>query len=246
MTTLYIAWQDSHTRHWHTVGKLTKNSDVYCFTYTQGALASPHFQPLGRMFDLFKPYYSHALFPLFANRVLNKSRAEYPAYVSWLALNPDIEQEPMKLLARSGGKRAADELYIFPYPEVNDSGQVEIYFLSHGLRHLSTESLCRIERLKEGERLTLRHETDNSHDQFALLLESGESVKVGYYPRYLSRDLKIILDNTTVNLSVAKLNHNAPLQFRLLCKAEFTMPTGIEVFASNEYQVLTQNNMEAA
>jgi len=246
MTTLYIAWQDPQKRNWHTVGRLTKEKDMYCFVYTRGALASSRFTYFGRMFDLHKPYYSHELFPLFANRVLNRSRSEYPDYLRWLALNPDIQQEPMQLLARSGGKRRTDELYVFPYPEVNDSGQMEIYFLSHGLRHLSTESLCRIERLKDGERLSFRHEIENTHDQFALILESKESTKVGYCPRYLNRDLKMILDNTNISLSLARLNLDAPLQFRLLCKAEFTMPSGVEVFASNEYQVLTQNNMEAA
>ncbi len=240
MTTLYIAWQDPQTRYWHTVGRLTKEQDMYHFVYTNGALASSRFSYFGRMFDLHKPYYSRELFPLFANRVLNRSRSEYPDYLRWLALNPDIQQEPMQLLARSGGKRRTDELYVFPHPELGESGRMVMYFLSHGLRYLDDSALLRIASLKEGESLSLRHETDNRHDQYALLLETDELVKVGYCPRYLNRDLKDILNRTDIHLSVERLNIDAPLQFRLLCKVTFKLPLGVDIFASEEYKPTTQ------
>jgi len=65
MKSLYIAWQDPETRLWHTVGKLYKQNDSYCFVYTQGALTSPRFKYLGRMHDLYQRYVSRELFPLF-------------------------------------------------------------------------------------------------------------------------------------------------------------------------------------
>lgn len=244
MNTLYIAWQDPQTRAWHTVGKLTKEQDVYCFVYTQGAKTSPRFNYLGRMFDLTKRYYSRELFPLFANRILNKSRAEYPDYLRWLALDPNASQEPMQLLARSGGKRATDELCVYPHPERNEQGQSVLYFLSHGLRYLDEESLQRIENLQAEDYLILRHE-NNSHDEFALLVETQQQpIKVGYCPRYLNRDLGVILKRTAINLSVARLNHDAPLQFRLLCKAEFNMPIDYNAFTGGEYQVLAIKKQE--
>jgi hypothetical protein len=238
MTTLYIAWQDPETRSWHTVGKLTKEQDVYCFVYTHGAKASPRFNYLGRMIDLTKRYYSRELFPLFANRILNKSRAEYPDYVRWLSLDCDIELQPMQLLARSGGKRATDELCVYSYPDKNEQGQYILYFFSHGLRYLEPENLQRIENLQEGEYLTLRHE-NNDHDEFALLVETQQKpIKVGYCPRYLNHDLAIVLKESDICLSVERLNLDAPLQFRLLCKAVFTLPKDFEVFAGGEYQIL--------
>lgn len=245
MTALYIAWQDPQTRLWHTVGKLTKEQDVYCFVYTQGAKTSPRFGYLGRMFDLTKRYYSRELFPLFANRVLNKSRAEYPDYVRWLGLSSNIKQEPMQLLARSGGKRATDELCVYPYPEQNEQEQQTLYFLSHGLRYLDEVSLQKIERLKAGDNLSLRAE-NNSHDEFALVLETGDPIKVGYCPRYLNRDFRQILDKSGINLVVERLNLDAPLQFRLLCKAVFSLPIGFEVFAGGEYQVLAKEQQAVA
>ena len=242
---LYIAWQDSETRLWHTVGQLSRQNDLYRFTYTKGALASPRFKYFGRMLDLHENYYSRELFPLFANRILNSSRPEYPDYVRWLAMNPDTENDPMQLLARSGGERATDELYIYAQPEINDHGDMELFFLSNGLRYLDTASLERILRLKSGDHLELREENDNSYDRFALRLETDDLIKVGYCPRYLNKDLRRIMKKTEVILTVERLNHDAPIQFRLLCKAVFKLPQGCNLFQNEEHQLLDRERCVA-
>ena len=243
---LYIAWQDPETRIWHTVGQLSRQNDLYRFAYTKGALASPRFKYLGRMLDLTKTYYSHDLFPLFANRIVNSSRPEYPEYVRWLAMNPDIENDPMQLLARSGGERATDELYIYSQPEINDRGEMELFFLSNGLRYLNGVSLERILRLETGDKLTLKEENDNSHDHFALRLETDDSIKVGYCPRYLNKDLRRIIKKTELCVTVARLNHNAPIQFRLLCKAVFKLPHDYNLFENDEGHLLDKEEKRVA
>lgn len=245
MNVLYIAWQDPQTRTWHTVGKLTKEQDVYCFVYTEGANSSSNFSCLGRMFDKSKRYYSRELFPLFGNRILNKSRSEYPDYLRWLALDGESDKQPMSLLARSGGKRATDELCVFPHPEQNAQGEYVLYFLSHGLRYLEQTALQQLETLKENDYLTIRHE-ENPHDEFALVLEGPTSTKVGYCPRYLNRDLWEVLGKRGIQLFVERLNLDAPLQFRLLCKAVFTLPVGFELFSGGEYQVLAGDSQMIA
>lgn len=235
MKSLYIAWQDPETRLWHTVGQLSKQNDSYCFSYTRGALASPRFKYLGRMRDLHQRYVSHELFPLFSNRVLSRSRPEYPDYVRWLAVEPDQQHDPMQLLARSGGRRATDELCVYPKPEANANGEIELFFFSNGLRYLDQADLARINCLKAGDRLSLRVEDDNVKDRFALRLETDELVKVGYCPRFLNRDLRRVLDQTNVQLTIERLNIDAPIQFRLLCRAAFALPVGFELFSGNEY-----------
>ena len=238
MNPLYIAWQDPQSRLWHTVGQLSRENSLYTFAYTRGALASPRFKYLGRMRDVHKKYYSQELFPLFANRILNSSRPEYRDYVRWLAMNPDKENDPMQLLARSGGERATDELYVYAHPETNDKGELELFFLSNGLRYLDRVNLNRIEQLQVGDHLAFRHEVENEHDCFALVIETAEPIKVGYCPRYLNRDLCQIMDKTTIKLTVERLNLDAPIQFRLLCKAVFKLPEGVMLFADDEYQLL--------
>lgn len=240
MKALYIAWQDPQTRLWHTVGRLSRKNDIYHFVYTQGALASPRFKYLGRMRDLHQIYLSRDLFPLFSNRILDRSRPEYPDYVRWLAVEPAEQDDPMQLLARSGGKRATDELCVYPHPETNALGEIELFFLGHGLRYLPPMALHRIDRLRSGERLALRREDDNAHDHFALLLETEEPVTVGYCPRYLSRSLCQIMEVADVELTVERVSHDAPIQFRLLCRAVFTLPSGFEMFADEEYLPLAK------
>lgn len=243
---LYIAWQDPETRLWHTVGQLRRQDALYRFDYTRGARASSRFKYLGRMLDLDKSYYSHELFPLFSNRILNSSRPEYPDYVRWLAMNPDIENDPMQLLARSGGQRATDELYIYSQPEINNLGEMELFFLSNGLRYLDKSSLERVLQLKSGDRLILNEEDDNTHDSSALRLETDDRIKAGYCPRYLNKDLRRIMKNTKVALTVERLNPNAPIQFRLLCKAVFTLPHGYKLFEDEECKPLTLDESCAA
>jgi hypothetical protein len=239
MKSLFIAWQDPQTRAWHTVGRLTHEHEHYRFVYTRGALNSPRFGYLGRMRDLRKCYVSEKLFPLFSNRLLDSSRPEYPNYVQWLGVDP-AETDPMRLLARSGGKRATDELCVYPEPEPNERGEIELFFFSHGLRYLGDNSLRRVTQLKPGDPLQLRHDKDNAHDHYALIVETEEPVPLGYCPRYLSQDLQRALNMAGIRLAVEKVNPDAPLQFRLLCKAVFTAPAGFRLFATEAHQPLAE------
>lgn len=244
MSTLYIAWQDPETRLWHTVGQVTKENDFYVFNYTKGAKASNKFTYLGRMHDLNSRYVSTELFPLLANRVLGISRPEYPDYVRWLNFNSSREIDPVTLLGRSGGERATDNLCVYPFPEKNIKGEYELYFFSHGLRYLTEHELECVNKLKVGDKLNLREENENSVDQFALRLENKEPVKVGYCPRYLNRDLRLVISATEIKFNVERLNIDAPIQFRLLCRAVFKLPSDFKLFSHDEY--LPLNKIEAS
>ena len=244
MKVIFIAWQDPETRRWHTVGRLTQEAGYYEFVYTRGALRSPRFTYLGRMIDLRKRYMSEALFPLFANRLLDRSRPEYPEYIRWLGVTQD-ENDPMSLLARSGGSRATDDLCVYPAPEPNPQGNVELFFFSHGVRYLNEHSLRRLAQLAPGERLYLRPEDDNAYDRYALVVESGDPVTLGYCPQYLTRDLRRVLRVSEVRLTVEKVNSDAPLQFRLLCKAVFANPIGFHLLAGDENLPLAQEAVAA-
>ena len=135
MKTLYLAWQDPEDRRWLPVGRLSFDGHVYRFVYTKGAKQSPRFVPFGAMRDLHVVYESSTLFPLFANRLLSKTRPEYKDFLAWLDVR-EHEDEPLVLLARTEGIRATDSLMVFPYPEKNSNGQYHVRFFSHGLRYL--------------------------------------------------------------------------------------------------------------
>ncbi|MCF6211878.1 MAG: hypothetical protein L3J88_10635 [Gammaproteobacteria bacterium] len=243
MKALYIAWQDPETRRWHTVGRLSRENEHYQFVYTRGALESPHFDSLGRMRDKQKIYRSDTLFPLFANRLLATSRPEYPDYLSWMGVDENANE--LELLARSGGRRGTDQLCVYPEVEVNEQGEMVLYFFSHGLRYLSPTEQGAIGCVKTGDSLQLTPDDDNLHDRYALLLETGKPVRVGYCPRYLSQDLLFIREQTQIHLSVEKINPDAPVQFRLLCKAAFVPPEGFELYTTESHQPLAREMMAA-
>jgi len=76
-------------------------------------------------------------------------------------------------------------------------------------------------------------------------LETNEPVTVGYCPRYLSRDLCRIMATTDLQLRVERLNKDAPVQFRLLCRAVFRPTPDVEIFANDEHSPLEKEAVAA-
>lgn len=239
MKLLYVIWQDPQTKSWLPVGKLTYNSDkqVYQFAYTKGAEKSPRFIPFGRMKNLYKRYFSVELFPLFANRLLCQSRPEYPAYLQWLNVSGKEQNDLLLLLARSGGRRVTDLLEVFPYPERNVDGNYECYFFTRELRRLSKETLEKINLLSPGEQLHFVLDSQNTYNTCAIALQTGDLV--GYCPPYLAKNFGSIWKKMNGSqLSVVKVNQEAPLAFRLLCRWVFNLADNFQVFLDEEFQEL--------
>lgn len=239
MKALFVAWQEPETRRWLPVGRLTYENGKYKFVYTRGAKEARAFTPFGRMVDLNAAYVSDALFPLFANRVLPKSRPGYGDYLRWLGLNEDVRNE-LEVLARSGGLRATDSLEIFPCPEPTADKHYEVYFFSHGVRHLKPHDQVQVNELKRGERLYLMRDLQNEHDDKALLMRTDDPIScVGYCPRYYSAEFSRLLDSIgadKVSVTVEQVNPDAPMQLRLLCKLSAPWPANFSACAPDQFQ----------
>jgi hypothetical protein len=54
-----------------------------------------------------------------------------------------------------------------------------------------------------------------------------------------------VQQHTPISLVVEKVNQDAPLQFRLLCKAVFTPPSGFDLYATDEHRLIAQPAMAA-
>lgn len=244
LKTLFLAWQDSDSRRWFPIGRLTFNTDKYQFVYTQGAKEAQKecgFEPLLSFPYLDQVYTSTQLFPVFANRLMPRSRPEYSDFVQSLNI-PQHEDDPMAILARSGGQRKTDTLAVFPCPEPDAEGRYHIHFFSHGLRHLPECSIERINRFKPGEELWLAHEFQNQYDYQALTLNTEDHYIVGYCPRYLNSEVfELLRQNLSrVDVRVERVNQSStPLQFRLLCNITAQCSSDFRPFSSQEYQPLT-------
>lgn len=241
MKALFVAWQDTKSRRWAPVGRLTHEDGVYRFVYTRGAEAMPDFRPFGVMKDLHSAYKSEQLFPIFANRILAKNRPEYGDYLKWLGLS-EARYDELEELARTGGLRATDSLELFPCPEPTAGKNYEVYFFCRGLRHLHAENQERARQLKPGERLYLMQDLQNPHDSMALLMRTEEPITlVGYAPRYYSAEFTQLIKSTgsdQVKIMVEQVNLDAPIQYRVLCKLTSPWPTNFSSCATSEFQSL--------
>lgn len=241
MKTLYLAWQDPKDRRWYPVGRLSFDNKVYKFAYTKGAKESPRFTRFGRMKELEKSYESEELFPLFANRLLAKSRPEYKDFIKWLKL-PAQNNDPLEMLAITGGIRGTDSLEVFPCPVPNKDNKYEILFFSHGLSHMPTYAIERVNNFHQGEKLFLMLDIQNPFDSSAIALRTDDPATIiGFCPRFLTNDFKNLLGkcgNSVPDVFIEQVNKDAPLQFRLLCKFVTPWPESFKSCASEEYEPL--------
>ncbi|MBW4563640.1 MAG: DNA-binding protein [Mojavia pulchra JT2-VF2] len=247
MKTLFLAWQEPKSRAWFPIGRLNFDGNKYEFVYTHGAVeaqAKYEFQPLISFPNLNKIYTSVELFPLFSNRLMPRSRPDYKNYVEWLNI-PEGEDDPIAILARSGGKKATDNFEVFPCPEPDENGSYHIHFFAHGLRHLPNCAIERINQLETGELLYLANEFQNPYDSRALLLSTKDHHIVGYCPRYIVDDVFQLKNKNSelVKVHVERVNlAPTPLQLRLLCNMTAEWLEDFHPFSSQEYQPIKTCN----
>jgi hypothetical protein len=236
---LFLAWQDPKTRHWFPIGQLTFDEKQYCFVYTNGvkqAQSEANFQLLHSFPERDRIYKSSELFPLFSNRLMRRSRPDYQEYIQWLNI-PENEDDPIAILARSGGQKATDTFEVFPCPEIKENGVYRVHFFLRGLRYMPKCSIERAKQLQPEDRLYLAHEIQNSYDANALLLLTEERHNLGYCPKYLAADISKLLKQNpeSVCVRIERVNPApTPIQFRLLCNMTAQWNDNFPPLFSNE------------
>ena len=190
--TLFLAWQDHKpSKAWFPVGRL--DADVegssYRFRYIRGAERARKeagFPPLIEFPVLNREYQSSDLFPLFQNRVMNRSRPDYADYLRRLHL-PE-EADPIEILSTSGGRRVTDAYEVFPKIQKDDSGSFSCRFFLPDWRHIHRAARDRIDRLEQGEELYVTLELSTPATGLALQIQTKDYCMIGWAPRYLVED----------------------------------------------------------
>ena len=133
---LYLAWQEPDSRRVVAIARLLKLNGDYEFAYINAVEEATRqgFQPLLSFPDLSTVYITSDLPPLFNNRLMPKSRPDFPGYITELGLTAE-QAKPFAVLARSEGRRATDSLEVFSGPLPFADGY-EGFFLARGVRHL--------------------------------------------------------------------------------------------------------------
>lgn len=226
MNTLFVAWQQPDSKEWIPVAKLEHANGIYCFSYTQGVYRAKQFRPFSGMSQLDSVYKSPQLFPLFANRLINKSRPEFKDYLRWLGL-PDAADNPMAMLALTGGIRGTDSIELFQPPAVTAEGKYQLEFFVRSLSHMPKAIIEQIGEMVKGERLYLMNDSQNDFDRLAIAVRSNKPASLlGYCPKYYAKDLGVLLANRDCGLEVRVkcINLDAPLNMRLLCSVTANVP----------------------
>ena len=80
----------------------------------------------------------------------------------------------------------------------------------------------------------------NKIDQYALMIRTDDPVELmGYCPRIYTKDLNSLIQKNgarNINLTIETINHDAPLQFRLLCKLEADWFEGFVPFMDDDFK----------
>jgi hypothetical protein len=243
MKSLFLAWQ-APNRAWFPVGRLDADATQhhYCFGYTRGAIQAEQavgFKPLPAFPEFQRVYESTELFPLFQNRVLDPNRKDFAAYLASLDLPPSSE-DPIEILAVSGGERQTDSLDVFPRITSRPDGAFRCRFFLHGWRHMSPASQERAMKLQVGESLGVSLELTNRAAPVAILLTSSDYSFLGWTPRYLVSDLlKAISEKPSVGAHVVRVNAaDVPANRRVLVELTGTLKAGSQPMSTEEFQPL--------
>lgn len=240
MNALIVASRSAEkTAGWSPVGRLEFDQGVYRFVYTMGAKTLDGFRPFDGMERLEEIYESPELFPVFANRLLSSSRPEYEAFLRWSGFDPAHPPEPLAILGVTEGRKQTDMIEVFPCPTRNEQGMYVNKFFLHGLRYMGKASLLRLSQLQPNERLLCALDIQNDSDPHAVLLRTEDDrVNVGYVPRYLAKDIWSLLKGCGaefLGFYAHRVNADAPLQQRLLCRVEACWPTDFKPCDSEEF-----------
>lgn len=224
------------------MGRLEHDGELYRFSYTQGA-RKQGFRPFAQMEQLDQVYESAELFPLFANRLLPKSRPEYEAYLRWSGFDIGNPPDPILVLGVTEGIRQTDAVEVFPCPIPDADGCYLNKFFLHGIRWMPATAIERISRLAPDEPLKLMLDLQNEHDPCAVAVRmASEPMQIGYVPRYLAHDVWQLVQRCEVDfikLHVVRLNRDAPLQNRVLCRMHACWPDDFQPCSGEDFSPIS-------
>lgn len=238
MKTLFLAWQAPDVRQWFPVGRLEADAEhsTYIFEYTHGAIdaQSKGFHPIASFPRFEDRYHSEVLFPMFKNRVIGHHRKDFTDYLRSLDLDSN---DPIEILAITGGERQTDSFEVFPKIERQVDNSFQCRFFLHGLRHMTEAAQVRARGLQAGESLGVSVELTNPKTGLAIQLTSQDYALVGWTPRYLVGDLLQAISQTQqIAAKVVQVNaDDVPANRRVLIELSGHLPEGFEPMSSGPF-----------
>jgi hypothetical protein len=238
---LYVSWRAPEGTI-HPIGLLIRRCDGdgerFVFSYLKLAEQLPGFRRLPGLPDLHHRYESPVLFPVFANRVMPRSRPDFDQLAQRVDLSG--EADPFVVMARSGGVRQTDRIEVFSAPVHTDDERSSCLFFARGIRHVAGAAAV-VDELAPGDELVLAADSENPFNGRALLLLINDRRAVGYVPDYLVEHIHELTDLNRVEprITVEHVNDAAAApHLRLLCRLDAPWPAGYEAFSDARFRPL--------
>jgi len=232
---LFVAWRESESRIFRVVGRLVavpaRNGGFqFEFAYTQGAAIASNtgFQGL--------PWLDH---PLDFDRITS---GEVPPRFFMEGRESDAPLAVLDDLALGACHPTDESFEIFgaPYEQGPTADGDTCYLLNfyiHGLRYLDKKQAGCAEQLAKGDSLVVSHEPV-VEDPDALAIRTTEGTRVGYLPRYLAPDTRLIEhDDSALQVRVLENlgSHLSPNR-RIRCQLRACWPSGFRPFDLPTFQ----------
>jgi hypothetical protein len=234
-----VAWRNAHGPSIAPIGILAFDGAEYTFAYLRDAEHLAEFRTLLGFPSLGVLYRSTKLFPVFAQRVMDRRRPDYSDYLTELHLPSDAS--PLDVLARSGGRRKGDSLQVVEEPTVGGDGAVAYEFLIHGARHaisLNDQVLPSLTSLASGDELGIAAEPDNPVNSHALLIVSRDGTPLGWVPDLLIDFVAEVWMQPMASLRVLRVNGpDAPWHLRFVVRLAGFAPAGYQLFSGAAWEV---------
>lgn len=192
---LWLIWKDSKTRERFVVGRLTWDSQNYCFSYVQDEGKNNLTTALERGFELLsafpelnQEYIAPVLFKTFAHRLPDRNRKDVLKLFE--TENIPVSCSDIEFLALTGGRLPTDTLEFVP-EIVNEEKDFNIQVFVAGLKHYEFfPNMVEYEKtLLPGTELKLKVEPSNPYDSHAIEVLTLDNKKMGYIPVFYSRYL---------------------------------------------------------
>ena len=244
MRTLFLAWQAPDARQWFPVGRLEADPEHSCFVfqYTHGAIDAKRdgFHPIASFPRLEERYQSEELFPMFKNRVIGQHRKDFASYLRSLDL---YHNDPIEILAITGGGRQTDSFEVFPKIERALDNSFSCRFFLHGLRYMTNVAKTRVKSLQPGEALGVSVELTNPATDLAIQLTTDDYAFVGWTPRYLVDDLlQAIAKTRRIAAKVVRVNDDdVPENRRVLIELSGFLPEGFEPMGTEPFLPISRS-----
>src|SRR5438128_3136624 len=191
ITRLFVLWSDPQDGTRYVIGDLSREVDGFKFAYgreldralARGLKLLPEFP------DRSKSYGERHLFSTFAQRIPSPARPDFSQMMDSWGVRVELRDDPMEILARSGGIQATDRLELAEFRDDLDPLTQPLLFRVAGPKHHDgTPQLC------AGEHVVLLREKANPHDEYATLVLKKAGRPIGYVPRQYSKMISQHLD----------------------------------------------------